>query len=178
MKIFGTTVGTTLPKPSWAQANPKKGDYIKDKPTEMEVVRGYSAYQVAVMNGFEGTEAEWLESLKGAQGEHGPQGPQGESGPQGEQGPQGERGLQGEQGPQGEPGPAGGATEEQLAQIQKNADDIAEMKQPVSLIDFSNFDNGSFTETINGEVITHPVTFDSQGRPVQIDDTTIVWGDS
>ena len=64
MKIFGSTVGTTLPKPSWAQANPKKGDYIKDKPTEMEPVRGYSAYQVAVMNGFEGTEKEWLESLK------------------------------------------------------------------------------------------------------------------
>ena len=64
MKIFGSTVGTTLPKPSWSQANPKKGDYIKDKPTEMEPVRGYSAYQVAVMNGFEGTEAEWLESLK------------------------------------------------------------------------------------------------------------------
>ena len=64
MKIYGTTVGTTLPKPSWAQANPKKGDYIKDKPTELEPVRGYSAYQVAVMNGFEGTEAEWLESLK------------------------------------------------------------------------------------------------------------------
>ena len=64
MKIFGSTVGTTLPKPSWSQANPKKGDYIKDKPTEMEPVRGYSAYQVAVMNGFEGTEKEWLESLK------------------------------------------------------------------------------------------------------------------
>ena len=65
MKIYGSTVGTTLPKPSWTQSNPKKGDYIKDKPTEQEVVRGYSAYQVAVMNGFEGTEAEWLESLKG-----------------------------------------------------------------------------------------------------------------
>lgn len=29
-----------------------------------KVLRGYSAYQVAVMNGFEGTEEEWLESLK------------------------------------------------------------------------------------------------------------------
>lgn len=29
------------------------------------VLRGYSAYQIAVQNGFEGTEAEWLESLKG-----------------------------------------------------------------------------------------------------------------
>ena len=70
-KIFGTTVGTTLPKPSWKQANPKKGDYIKDKPTEMEVVRGYSAYQVAVMNGFSGTEQEWLASLVGHPGKDG-----------------------------------------------------------------------------------------------------------
>lgn len=77
MKIYGPTVGTTLPKPSWIQANPKKGDYIKDKPTEMEVVRGYSAYQVAVMNGFKGTEAEWLASLVGSMG---PQGPAGEAG--------------------------------------------------------------------------------------------------
>lgn len=30
--------------------------------------RGYSAYEVAVRNGFEGTEAEWLASLKGADG--------------------------------------------------------------------------------------------------------------
>lgn len=27
--------------------------------------RGYSAYQIAVMNGFDGTEEEWLETLKG-----------------------------------------------------------------------------------------------------------------
>lgn len=31
-------------------------------------LRGMSAYQVAVKNGFEGTEAEWLASLKGATG--------------------------------------------------------------------------------------------------------------
>lgn len=30
-KIIGYTVGTTLPKPSFAQTDPKKGDYIKDK---------------------------------------------------------------------------------------------------------------------------------------------------
>lgn len=29
-------------------------------------LRGYSAYEVAVQNGFEGTEKEWLESLKGS----------------------------------------------------------------------------------------------------------------
>lgn len=28
-----------------------------------EVIRGYSAYEIAVMHGFEGTEEEWLESL-------------------------------------------------------------------------------------------------------------------
>lgn len=31
MKVIGYTVGTTLPKPSMAQTDPKKGDYIKDK---------------------------------------------------------------------------------------------------------------------------------------------------
>jgi len=31
MKIIGYTVGTTSPKPSFAQTDPKKGDYIKDK---------------------------------------------------------------------------------------------------------------------------------------------------
>lgn len=30
-----------------------------------QLVRGYSAYTIAVQNGFEGTEKEWLESLKG-----------------------------------------------------------------------------------------------------------------
>lgn len=30
--------------------------------------RGYSAYEVAVNNGFQGTEAEWLESLNGNDG--------------------------------------------------------------------------------------------------------------
>ena len=30
--------------------------------------RGYSAYELAVQNGFEGTQTEWLESLKGTNG--------------------------------------------------------------------------------------------------------------
>lgn len=30
-----------------------------------QLVRGFSAYEIAVLNGFEGTEVEWLESLKG-----------------------------------------------------------------------------------------------------------------
>lgn len=65
---------------------------------------GASAYEIAVQNGFVGTEEEWLESLVGPEGPQGPQGPQGEPG---EQGPAGEQGTAGEQGPQGEQGPAG-----------------------------------------------------------------------
>lgn len=53
-----------------------------------------------------------------------------------------------------------------------------EASATVSSIDFSNFDNGSFTETVDGEVITHTVEFDESGRPVKIDNTSIMWGDS
>lgn len=54
----------------------------------------------------------------------------------------------------------------------------ASVEATVTAIDFSNFDNGSFTETVDGEVITHSVEFDESGRPVKIDNTSIVWGDS
>lgn len=76
-------------------------------------VVGYSAYEIAVQNGFEGTEAEWLASLKGAKGDTGAQGPQGEVGPVGPQGEKGDKGDTGEtgatgpQGPTGETGPQG-----------------------------------------------------------------------
>jgi hypothetical protein len=59
----------------------------------VEAVNSRSAYDIAVQHGFEGTEEEWLASLRG---------PQGPEGPQGEQGP---RGLKGETGAQGETGP-------------------------------------------------------------------------
>lgn len=78
-------------------------------------IQGLSAYQVAVQHGFEGTEAEWLISLKGEKGETGPKGDKGDTGEKGatgERGPQGlqgERGLQGVQGEQGEPGIQGPA---------------------------------------------------------------------
>lgn len=35
---------------------------------DLQTWRGYSAYEIAVRNGFEGTEAEWLKSLEGADG--------------------------------------------------------------------------------------------------------------
>lgn len=78
--------------------------------------RGYSAYEIAVQEGFEGTKAEWLASLqgetgpqgeKGDQGIQGIQGPKGDKGDTGETGPQGVQGIQGIQGPKGDTGAIG-----------------------------------------------------------------------
>lgn len=80
---------------------------------------GLSAYEIAIKNGFGGSESDWLSSLIGAQGqqgskgETGPQWLQGEKGEQGAagkdgaQGPQGLQGATGAQGPQGPMGPMG-----------------------------------------------------------------------
>ena len=47
---------------------------------------GSSAYQIAVANGFKGTETEWLTSLVGADGKDGQDGAQGIQGPKGDDG--------------------------------------------------------------------------------------------
>lgn len=59
---------------------------------------GRSAYEVAVDNGFSGTETEWLASLKGEKGDKGDKGEPGAPGTGGGTGPEG---------PQGPEGPAG-----------------------------------------------------------------------
>ena len=56
---------------------------------------GKSAYQIALDNGFVGTEQEWLDSLKGEKGEKGDKGDTGEQGAQGEQGEPGKDGADG-----------------------------------------------------------------------------------
>lgn len=43
-----------------------------------DTIRGYSAYEVAVLNGFKGTEEEWLASLKGEKGDKGDKGEPGD----------------------------------------------------------------------------------------------------
>lgn len=68
---------------------------------------GKSAFQTAVENGFIGTEAQWLASLKGPQGDVGPQGTPGTNGVDGAQGPQGPQGLKGDKGDKGDPGDVG-----------------------------------------------------------------------
>ena len=60
--------------------------------------RGYSAYEIAVQEGFVGTVDEWLDSLQGEQGPEGAPGPKGSKGPQGNPGPQGENGIPGADG--------------------------------------------------------------------------------
>lgn len=59
---------------------------------------GLSAYQVAVNNGFDGTESQWLDSLVGPQGIQGIQGLTGTQGIQGIQGVQGVAGTNGTNG--------------------------------------------------------------------------------
>lgn len=68
---------------------------------------GKSAYEIALDKGFEGTEQEWLASLKGDTGVQGKKGDTGETGPQGPQGPKGDTGETGPQGPQGVTGERG-----------------------------------------------------------------------
>jgi len=71
---------------------------------------GPSAYDVAVVEGFTGTEEEWLASLVGPQGEvgeQGPVGPQGEVGPKGDLGYRGYPGEKGDKGDKGDPGAPG-----------------------------------------------------------------------
>lgn len=67
---------------------------------------GKSAYQIAVEQGYTGSMAEWLVSLKGEKGDDGTPGVQGEPGQEGKRGDAGPQGEQGPRGPQGEAGPA------------------------------------------------------------------------
>lgn len=115
----------------------KLGDIVRDlQQGGVAGEDGKSAYEIAVEHGFEGTEEEWLESLKGepgqdgADGEQGPQGPKGDPGEDGKsayeiavdhgfEGTEAEwlESLKGEQGPQGEPGKDGFGTEAQYNDI-------------------------------------------------------------
>ncbi len=109
-------------------------------------VDGKSAYELAVENGFAGTEKEWLDSLKGEQGIQGAQGIQGDPGVMGAQGPKGEQGLQGEQGIQGVQG-IQGFTGNGIQSIEKTA---VNGLVDTYTVTFTNGNTASFTVT-NGE---------------------------
>lgn len=110
------------------------GNELRGKLTGAQTLKGKNgavttiytdAYKIAVLNGFEGTEEEWLASLKGEKGDKGDtgatgaQGPKGDKGDKGETGPQGEKGDTGPQGPQGEKGADGTMTFEDLTDEQR-----------------------------------------------------------
>lgn len=47
------------------------GSVLSGKINRLYELQGYSAYEVAVLEGFEGTKEEWLASLVGPQGDRG-----------------------------------------------------------------------------------------------------------
>lgn len=85
----------------------------RDGSDGLDGIPGASAYEIAVKNGYTGTETQWLQSLvgdTGATGATGPQGPKGDTGAAGATGPQGPKGdigLTGPQGPKGDTGAQG-----------------------------------------------------------------------
>ena len=133
---------------------------------------GKSAYQVAVDNGFSGTEQEWLNSLQGTQGpagkdgipgkdgkdgkdgapgRDGVDGKDGEPGPAGKdgaQGPEGPQGPEGKQGPQGETGPQG----ESYVITEADYEEIAARVGGVS--DYNVVNENDINSIINGKVAT------------------------
>ncbi len=68
---------------------------------------GLSAYDIAVKNGFVGSEVEWLASLKGDKGDKGDTGASGAKGDKGDKGDPGVQGIPGQDGVNGVDGEAG-----------------------------------------------------------------------
>lgn len=75
-----------------------RNGYLGTEQEWVSSLEGNSAFEVAQENGYVGTEADWLASLVGAQGPEGPVGPQGPTGPEGPQGPIGPEGPTGADG--------------------------------------------------------------------------------
>ena len=100
-------INISLPRP--AAGNAGGGSGGGDGATGPTGPSGLSAYEIAVIEGFSGTEQEWLASLVGQDGPTGPQGaigPTGSAGQNGATGPQGATGPAGAQGVQGIDGAA------------------------------------------------------------------------
>ncbi|TPW26087.1 collagen-like domain-containing protein, partial [Pararhizobium mangrovi] len=95
-KVVGPA-GATGPKGEQGAEGPK-GPTGDAGPTGKTGSAGQSAYEIAIDEGFTGTEGDWLETLVGPQGE---QGDPGNQGPMGPEGPTGLAGAKGDQGPEG-----------------------------------------------------------------------------
>lgn len=111
-------IGERGPKGDIGEQGPQGEHGADGKPGEQgqsgkDGLNGLSAYEIAVSQGFTGTESEWILSLKGDKGDIGEtgatglQGPPGNQGIPGQQGEKGETGLQGSKGDPGEKGEKG-----------------------------------------------------------------------
>ncbi len=83
----------------WAIAGPAGSDGINgtNGADGIDGTNGSSAYELAVTNGFSGTEQAWLDSLKGADGTNGSNGINGTNGVDGTDGTNGVNGVDGNQ---------------------------------------------------------------------------------
>src|SRR5690606_31134835 len=118
---------------------------------------GASAYEVALANGFVGTEAEWLASLVGPKGDPGEKGDPGDKGDPGEQGPPGADGAG---------VPAGGATGQVLAKATAADHDTQWIDPPTG--------GGGAVSSVNGKtgdvVLTSADIMFYEGMPVSVQD--------
>ena len=88
LKFFGVDF-EVYPSPETAEIESKDEFTLLESKIEevnkiiaegIETAQGKSAFEIAVENGFVGTESEWIASLKGEQGIQGPKGDKGDSG--------------------------------------------------------------------------------------------------
>lgn len=56
------------------QGSVESGGEVRGKLSGLHTIRGYSAFEIAAINGFSGTEEEWLATLKGEKGDPGKDG--------------------------------------------------------------------------------------------------------
>lgn len=103
LKFFGVDF-EVFPSPETAEIESKdEFTLLESKIAEVdkiiaegiETAQGKSAFEIAVENGFVGTESEWLESLKGEKGADGKDGINGKDGIDGKNGVDGQNGADG-----------------------------------------------------------------------------------
>ena len=126
---------------------------------------GKSAYQVWLDLGNQGTEQDFIDSLRGPPGDPGPAG---EPGPPGEQGAQGEPGIEGEQGPpgpKGDPGTGGlglfGAFWDQCIQLAA----VVDQPYPMLFSHTEGFNAGVTIPGATGEPCLNPTPAPGEGSP-------------
>ncbi|MDE6729619.1 MAG: collagen-like protein, partial [Oscillospiraceae bacterium] len=108
---------------------------------------GLSAYEIAIQNGFTGSQSDWLVSLRGEPGTPGRDGAPGQPGAKGDKGDKGDPGEPGQQGIQGIPGEKGKSGE--------NGKDGVDGFSPVVITEQTN--DGAII-TITDAVGIHTVT--------------------